>query len=102
MPVIVKMTYSDGTDEIVRIPAEIWRRNSRRVIWQYTSPKTLVSAELDPLWETADSDRSNNGFPQSIVPSVVPLAPAGPQGQNRMRDDDRRVTPDSLRTRPAS
>jgi aminopeptidase N len=102
MPVIVKMNFADGTSETVRIPAEIWRRNSQRVVWQYTSSRTLVSAELDPLWETADSDRSNNSFPQSIVPSVVPLAPAGPQGQNRMRDDDRRVTPDSLRTRPAS
>ncbi|MES2860556.1 MAG: M1 family metallopeptidase [Pseudomonadota bacterium] len=99
MPVILKMTYSDGSDEIVRIPAEVWRRNSQRATWQWTSDKTLVSAEVDPLWETADSNRNNNGFPQSIRPTQVPLAPAGPQGENRMRSDDRQVTPDSIRPR---
>ncbi len=102
MPVILKMTYSDGSDEIVRIPAEVWRRNSQRATWQWTSDKTLVSAEVDPLWETADSNRNNNGFPQSIRPTQVPLAPAGPQGDNRMRSDDRQVTPDSIRPRPAA
>ena len=99
MPVILKLNWSDGSDEIIRIPAEVWRRNSRQVTWQHVSARTLVSAEIDPLWETADADRANNGFPQSIQPTLVPLAPQGPQGPNRMRDDDRRVTPDSLRPR---
>ncbi len=102
MPVIVKMTWSDGSNEIVRIPAEVWRRNSTRVTWQWASSKTLVSAEIDPLWETADTDRTNNGFPQSIQPTRVPLSPDAPDGENRMRSDDRQVTPDSIRPRPAA
>ena len=102
MPVILKLNWSDGSDEIVRIPAEVWRRNSRTVTWQHVSSKTLVSAEVDPLWETADANRANNGFPQSIQPSQVPLQAQGPQGANRMRDDDRRVTPDSLRPQPVA
>jgi len=101
MPVILKLTYADGTDETIRIPAEIWRRNSQQVVWQHASAKTLVSAELDPLWETADADRANNAFPRRIDTGVLPLAPAAPSGANRMRDDNRQVTPDSLRTRPA-
>ncbi|HEY0647971.1 M1 family metallopeptidase, partial [Phenylobacterium sp.] len=62
MPVILKLDFTDGTTETVRIPAEIWRRNSREVNWQYVTPKTLRRAEIDPLWETADADRENNLF----------------------------------------
>lgn len=102
MPVILKLTYTDGSDETIRIPAEIWRRNSRTVTWQHASGKSLVSAELDPLWETADADRANNGYPQRIDSSVAPLAGDAPGLPNRMRDDDRQVTPDGgLRTQPA-
>ena len=36
--------------------ASIWRRNSQQVIWQHVSSKTLVSAEVDPLRETADAN----------------------------------------------
>ena len=28
MPIILEFTYADGTSEVIRIPAEIWRRNS--------------------------------------------------------------------------
>ncbi len=62
MPVILKMDFADGTTETVRIPAEIWRKNSKQVTWQYVSGKELKGAELDPLWETADADRGNNVY----------------------------------------
>ncbi|CAN5168640.1 M1 family metallopeptidase [soil metagenome] len=101
MPVIVKLTWSDGTDETVRIPAEVWRRNSQSVIWQYVSTKTLASAELDPLWETADSDRTNNYFPRRIDQRSLPLSAAPPAGDNRMRDSDVEVSPDSTAVRDA-
>ena len=102
MPVILKLTFSDGSDETIRIPAEVWRRNSRQVTWQYATAKTVTSAEIDPLWETADADRSNNAFPARIEAGVLPLAPETPQTGNRMRDAGVQVSPDSLRTRPAS
>ncbi|MFN7388181.1 M1 family metallopeptidase [Brevundimonas sp.] len=102
MPVILELTYSDGSEEIVRIPAEVWRRNSQRVTWQHVSDKTLVSAELDPLLETADADLTDNTFPRGITRATTPLSPDGPQGTNRMRDDDRQVTRDSLQTRPVN
>lgn len=102
MPVILRLDFSDGSTETVRIPAEIWRRNSEAARWQYVTPKTLVRAELDPLWETADADRGNN-----IVGSIAPPAdlkvttPPEPR-DNRMRDDDLKVLPDSLQTLPAA
>lgn len=64
MPIILKLTFDDGTSEVVRIPAEIWRYNSQEVSWQYVTDKTLVQTEVDPNWETADADRVNNYFPR--------------------------------------
>jgi hypothetical protein len=99
MPVILKLTWSDGSDETIRIPAEIWRRNSQQVIWQHVSSKTLVSAEVDPLRETADANRPNNLFPRQIDERTLRLAPPPPPGENRMRDSDVEVSPDSTATR---
>ncbi len=101
MPVILKLTYADGSDETIRIPAEIWRRNSQQVIWQHTSAKTLVSAQVDPLRETADANLANNAYPRVIDSRPVRLAPAPPPGENRMRDSDVEVSPDSTATRAA-
>ena len=99
MPVILKLTYADGTDETIRIPAEVWRRNSRQVVWQHVSARTLTSAEIDPLWETADADRSNNAYPRRIEQRPVRLSGDRPAGENRMRDSDVEVSPDSTATR---
>lgn len=99
MPVILKLTYSDGSDETIRIPAEVWRRDSREVVWQHVSSKTLTGAEIDPLWETADADRGNNYYPRRIDERSLRLSPPPPPGENRMRDSDVEVSPDSTAAR---
>jgi hypothetical protein len=99
MPVILKLTYSDGSDETIRIPAEVWRRNSHQVVWQHVSAKTLTAAEIDPLWETADADRANNAYPRSIDQQSLRLSGDRPAAENRMRDSDVEVSPDSTATR---
>ena len=101
MPVILKLEFTDGTSEVIRIPAEVWRRNSRQVTWQYVTPKTLKSAMVDPYWETADADLSNNAFPRAIAPVTLKLE-GGSEQPNRMRDMNRQVSPDSTATRPAN
>ena len=63
------------------------------------SSKTLTRAEIDPLWETADADRNNNFYPQQIDARSLRLSPAPPPGENRMRDSDVEVSPDSTATR---
>lgn len=97
MPVILKMDFADGSSETARIPAEIWRTNPKAVTWQYLSSKTLVKAEVDPMWETADADRSNNVYAGQIEP--VTLGIDKPEdAKNRMKDSDMKVLPDGLRT----
>jgi aminopeptidase N len=100
MPIPLRLTYTDGSSEFLTIPAEVWRRNQQRVVWQHVTAKTLASAELDPRREIADADRKNNRFPQAIEPVTLKLEGDEP-APNRMRDNDQAVTPDGLQTRPA-
>jgi aminopeptidase N len=101
MPVILKLDYTDGSTETIRIPAEIWRKNSKQVTWQYLSPKQVKGAELDPLWETADADRSNNVFDGVIAPTTLKIIKPPEAGSNRMKDANLKVDPDSLATQSA-
>jgi len=62
MPVIVEFTYKDGTKEIDRIPAQIWRHNELKTSKFYVKDKEVASILVDPLRETADIDTSNNSW----------------------------------------
>jgi hypothetical protein len=69
MPILMRLTYADGSVEDVNIPAEIWRRTHKEVKKLWITDKELVSLEVDPHWETADVDTNNNHFPRVIQPS---------------------------------
>ncbi|RYU94635.1 M1 family metallopeptidase [Emticicia agri] len=64
MPVIIKLDYEDGTNEIVRIPAEIWRTNDKEIKKTLPTTKKVAKFTLDPFYETADIDTANNSFPR--------------------------------------
>ena len=100
-PVIVKFTFKDGTHKIVPIPAEIWRRDARRVNWTYMTPKEVTGVEVDPRQETGDVDRSNNYFPARIEPTRLEVFRDRRVVRNQMKEDDLTVTPDTLDTKPA-
>ena len=73
MPIILGLTFKDGSKEKLSIPAEIWRRNSREVakLLVYPKGKELVQVVVDPEWETGDADIENNHYPRRIIPSRV-------------------------------
>lgn len=64
MPLIVELTYADGTSEIKRFPPEIWRKNDAEVRRVVASQKELVGIVVDPKLETADIDTTNNSWPK--------------------------------------
>lgn len=64
MPIILRWTFADGTSEIDRIHAYIWRKNEQKVTKTFVKKKEVVSIELDPWKETADIDESNNNWPK--------------------------------------
>ncbi len=60
MPIIIEWTYKDGTKEVERIPAEIWRKNEENARKVFVKNKELRSVLIDPYKETADIDEANN------------------------------------------
>ncbi|MEL6111751.1 MAG: M1 family metallopeptidase [Pseudomonadota bacterium] len=71
MPLILNITYTDDSTEEYRIPAEIWRRNAKRVSKLLIRDKEIKDIVLDPNLETADVDLNNNYFPRRILPSRI-------------------------------
>jgi hypothetical protein len=70
MPLILEWTYADGTQEVERIPAEIWRKNESAVTKVFVKNKPVASIRLDPFRETADVDTSNNEMPVPETPQL--------------------------------
>ncbi len=64
MPVIIEWTYTDGTKETTRIPAEIWRVNEQQITKVFVKQKEVAKIVLDPNQEIADTERQNNAFPR--------------------------------------
>ncbi|MDB5152209.1 MAG: aminopeptidase, partial [Mucilaginibacter sp.] len=69
MPIIVEFTYTDGTKQMDRIPAQIWRLNEKHVSKFYVQDKEVASIKLDPMRETADIDETNNYWGKLPEPS---------------------------------
>lgn len=73
MPIIIEWTFNDGTKELDRIPAYIWRKDENNVTKVFAKDKQVVSIQIDPYRETADIDESNNAWPRKSQPSRFEL-----------------------------
>ncbi len=83
MPVIIEWTFKDGTKEIDRIPAQVWRLNENKVIKTFIKDKEVASVKLDPYRETADINESNNSWNTIPEPSRFTIfkgRQGGPRG----------------------
>ncbi len=85
-PLPLDITYSDGKTERMDIPAEIWRRNHRRVTKLIITNRPVASFTIDTGHELPDTDRSNNTFPQQIAPSRLELYKSDSTTRNLMKD----------------
>lgn len=73
MPLIIEWTFADGSKEVDRISAYIWRKNENQVSKVFAKDKEVVAIRLDPYRETADIDESNNAYPRTVQPSRFEL-----------------------------
>jgi Peptidase family M1 domain len=64
MPVIIEWTFKDGTKEIERLPAEIWRTNESTFTKVFLKEKEVASVVVDPKKETSDINVDDNAFPR--------------------------------------
>ncbi|MFV8464613.1 M1 family metallopeptidase [Flavobacterium sp. LB1P62] len=69
MPIIVAITYEDGTVENFKYPAQIWRKNNDTAKKVYATEKAIKKIQIDPKLETADIDVANNSWPKTEVKS---------------------------------
>ncbi len=73
MPIILEMEYADGSKEMMRIPAEIWRKNNEKVSKLIITKKKVKQFSVDPLQETADINMNNNYYPAKEIESQFQL-----------------------------
>ncbi|MBP6072063.1 MAG: M1 family metallopeptidase [Flavobacterium sp.] len=69
MPIIVEITFEDGTTENHYFPAQIWRMNDKEVSRTFATDKVISKIVVDPKLETADIDANNNTWPKTEVKS---------------------------------
>jgi hypothetical protein len=64
MPIIVQITYEDGTVDNYKYPAQIWRYNNETAKKVFAVSKAIKQIQIDPKLETADIDVTNNSWPK--------------------------------------
>ncbi len=63
-PVIIEWSYTDGTSEVQKIPAEIWKLNEKEAVKVFVKEKQVSKIVIDPNKKTADAYPANNVFPR--------------------------------------
>ena len=94
MPLILEFTFADGTTEVQRIPAEIWRMGTEEISKVFPFEQQVTAIVLDPFIETADTDTSNNYYPSKSAPTRFDLYQYRSRGggENGMQRDARART----------
>jgi len=87
MPILLEITYTDGTIEMLRIPAEIWRFSPGQVNKLIARDREIATIVVDPQWETADVDVNNNHYPRKFIPSRLEIYKAE-RGKNDLPERD--------------
>ena len=68
-PLVIQFTFADGSQQVERIPAEIWRYNEKEITKVFAFEKEVTNIVFDPNEETADVDANNNVFPRTMKAS---------------------------------
>ncbi len=68
-PLIIQFNYADGTSDIERINAYIWRKNEKEVTKTFLKTNKVTSILIDPYRETADINEKNNVWNIKLEPS---------------------------------
>jgi hypothetical protein len=68
MPTTVQVRFKDGTEQIVKLPVEVWKRNTE---WTFKidSTKEIAQVKLDPNSQIPDVNPKNNTWSSDDQPS---------------------------------
>ena len=69
MPIHARFTFSDGSTQDFKYPAEVWSTNTTYYLRRYDfKGKTVAKVQMDPDNKVPDLDRSNNIWPKGPPP----------------------------------
>jgi len=88
MPLILQFEYQDGSKEIRRIPAEIWKMSEPTVTKVFVTSQPASQITLDPMLETADVDMDDNFWPPRPQPTRFELFKSERQRWGRGGDEN--------------
>ena len=86
MPIPLEITYEDGAKELIRIPVEVWRKNSKKTKWLKRSKLKITQAVIDPYWEIGDTQIENNYYPTRLIPARLKPRASRSNPKNLMQD----------------
>lgn len=69
MPILVQLLFVDGTSEMHKFPAQIWKLNDDVVSRTFATSKEISKILIDPKLETADINTENNVWPHEVQKS---------------------------------
>jgi hypothetical protein len=73
MPLIFDFEFVDGSHQVMRIPAEIWKMSEPSVTKVFAFDQEVKRMKLDPFLETADVELQNNEWPVVLSPNKFEL-----------------------------
>jgi len=97
MPIILDITYADGSIEHMKLPAEIWRQNSKKASKLLIRDKEITAITIDKNWETADVNVNNNYWPARPIKSRFNLYKR--KKEDMMRDYNKKLKVEKDKTK---
>ncbi len=74
MPIHLGVTFDDGSSDLIKLPADVWRNNEKTFVYGFFSKKGLKEVTVDPNEAFIDINRENNTWkaPAAPKPQVIP------------------------------
>jgi hypothetical protein len=85
-PLILEIQLASGKKYVERVPAEVWRHNSKKITKLVITDEPMVGLTQDPYLETADVNTSNNAWPRKLQPSRLELFKTQRSQDDMMKD----------------
>ena len=70
MPLQLGVTYDDGTGEVIKLPADIWRNNEKTFTYGYFAKRPITQVVVDPDELFIDINRDNNSWKKPATPAT--------------------------------
>lgn len=87
MPTTIQVNFKDGTSQEVKLPIEVWKRNTE---WTFKVPSTkeVTTIQLDPKGALPDTDLKNNTFNMADAKPIEKINPKDYEGTYTNKEID--------------